>query len=324
MKPIRQDGLGVACCARNEGKDVGRTAVHRGRCLLRGTTPRGQWSTCDGRIASARSSPCAPPWCCAFGSGVGSATVDVQGARHHHREHRDLAAVGDGGAPIRCRDILGNAYHKRTTLAPGKNGRVFKGGGLGPWTSGVRPFSARRLARVSPLAPTHHWFTRDGLAVIAGADPIDDKGYGDARPRALAVLPTDGSAARRIPIDSAWVFDDLIKADARTIWQPESGTVTALVTERATGERAAVRFDLTSGRSRVLWKGRARLANLTGDASHTAVVGMYQDVGTAPEVYRFPAAFTSRERVSHIDPRLERVSPHAEIFETTIPDTTAS
>jgi len=133
------------------------------------------------------------------------------------------------------------------------------------------------------------------------------------------VIPTDGSPARRIAIDSTWVFDDLIKADARTIREAEPGTVTTLLTERATGERAAVRLDLTSGRSRVLWKGRARLANLTADPSG-AVVGIYQDVATPPDVYRFTASFDKRERVSRLEPRLEGVATgSAEIFETTIP-----
>ncbi len=239
----------------------------------------------------------------------------------------DLAVIpAAGGAPILVAAALPvlNDYHKKNYAWHPSEDRLvyFKDGAL--WlvdigSSGISP--PRRLGEsLGSLAPTHHWFTRDGTTIIAGADPIDDKGYGDARPRALAVVPTDGSPARRVPIDSVWVFDDIIKADVRTIWQPEAGTVTALLTERATGERAAVRFDLTSARSRVLWKGRARLANLTGDAGHTAVLGTYQDVGTAPEVYRFPATFANRERVSHIDARLERVSAGAaEIFETTIP-----
>ncbi|MGH7711599.1 MAG: TolB family protein, partial [Gemmatimonadaceae bacterium] len=224
----------------------------------------------------------------------------------------DLAVLPvTGGSPVLVAadlPLLGDYHKKNYAWHPSDDRLVyFKDGGL--WlvdvaSTGVS--SPRRLGEsLGPLAPTHHWFTRDGAAIIAGADPLDDKGYADPRPRALALVPMDGSPARRIPIDSAWVFDDLIKADARTVWQPEPGTVTALLTERATGERAAVRFDLTSGQSRVLWKGRARVSNLTGDASHSALVGVYQDVDTPPDVYRFPATFAARERVSHIDPRFE-------------------
>jgi dipeptidyl aminopeptidase/acylaminoacyl peptidase len=239
----------------------------------------------------------------------------------------DLAVVPvAGGTPILVAadlPVLGD-YHKRNYAWHPSEDRLvyFKDGGL--WlvdvgSSGVSP--PRRLGEsLGALAPTQHWFTRDGASLIAGADPIDDKGYADVRLRALAVIPLDGSPARRIAIDSAFVFDDLIKTGSRTVWQPEPGSVTALLTQLATGERTVVRFDLTSGRSQVLWKGRARLTNLTGDASHTAAFGTYQDIGTAPDVYRFPASFATRERVSHIDSRLDGVAAATvELFETTIP-----
>ena len=153
-----------------------------------------------------------------------------------------------------------------------------------------------------------------------GTDPIDDKGYGDPRPRALAVIALDGAAPTRIAVDSAWTIDDLVRADPRTVWQPDGASITALVTEVATGERAALRFDVSSGKPTVLWKGRARVANLTGDASHQQVFGLYQDIRTPPDVYRFQSDFARKERVSHADERLDAVAVgSADVFETSIP-----
>lgn len=239
----------------------------------------------------------------------------------------DLAVVPvSGGAPVLVASDLPvlNEYHKRNYAWSPAADRIvyFKDGAL--WlvdvTSSGVPAPKRLGESLGPLAPTQHWFTRDGSAVVAGADVVDDKGYGDPRPRALAVVPIDGGQPHRLAIDSAWIFDDLVKADERTVWQPEPMTVTALMTERATGERGAVRFDFATGTSRVLWKGRARLANVIGDAGHTSALAMYQDVATPPDVYRFSSNFARTDRVSHIEPRLDTVSTGAaEIFETTIP-----
>ena len=92
------------------------------------------------------------------------------------------------------------------------------------------------------------------------------------------------------------------------------------MTEVATGERAAVRFDTRSGAPTVLWKGRARLANVTGDATHQELFAHYQDIRTPPNVYRFAADFARKERVSNADQRLDAVAVgSADVFETVIP-----
>jgi dipeptidyl aminopeptidase/acylaminoacyl peptidase len=239
----------------------------------------------------------------------------------------DLAVVPTaGGTPTRIvADLpLLNDYHGRNyAWHPTDDALVYlKGGEL--WyvaVSATGPGTPRRLGEsLGALAPTLHWFTRDGKAVVVGTDPIDDKGYGDPRPRGLAVIPLDGGAPSRIAIDSSWVVEDLVRADPRTVWQPDGASITALVTEVATGERAALRFDVQSGRPTVLWKGRARLAMLTGDASHQQLFGLYQDIRTPPNVYRFAADFGRGDRVSHADERLDAVAVgSADVFETVIP-----
>ena len=114
----------------------------------------------------------------------------------------DLAVVpATGGAPkVVVADLpLLNDYHGRNyAWHPTDDALVYmKGGQLWLVTVGQDgPGAPRRLGEsLGALAPTLHWFTRDGKAVVVGTDPIDDKGYGDARPRGLAVIPLDGGCA---------------------------------------------------------------------------------------------------------------------------------
>ena len=171
------------------------------------------------------------------------------------------------------------------------------------------------------VAPTVFAFTRDGRAAVVGVDVVDDQGYGDPRPRALALVPLNGDPPATFAIDDArWTYDRLLKADERTAWQPDGESVSVLVTERATGDKAVLRHDPATGGARVLWKARARLVNLTSGGSHDFIVGQYEDMRTPSNIFRFDADFSSRERISHIDPRLDDVEVGtAEIFETTVP-----
>ena len=171
------------------------------------------------------------------------------------------------------------------------------------------------------VAPTVFAFTRDGEAAVMGVDVVDDQGYGDPRPRAIAVVPLDGGPPGTFAIDDErWTYDQLLKADERTAWQPDGASISVLVTERATGDKAVLRHDPASGSTRVLWKARARLVNLTSGGSHNFIVGQYEDMRTPPDIFRFDAEFATRERISHIDPRLDDVQVGtAETFGTTVP-----
>ena len=171
------------------------------------------------------------------------------------------------------------------------------------------------------VAPTVFAFTRDGRAAVMGVDVIDDQGYGDPRPRALAVVPLDGSSPTTFALDDErWTYDQVLKADERTAWQPDGESISVLVTERATGDKAILRYAPATDDSRVLWKARARLVNLTSGGSHDFIVGQYEDMRTPSNIFRFDADFSARERISHIDPRLDDVEiGTAEVFETTVP-----
>lgn len=171
------------------------------------------------------------------------------------------------------------------------------------------------------VAPTLFAFTRDGRAAVMGVDVVDDQGYGDPRPRALAIVPLDAGPPATFALDDErWIYDQILKADERTAWQPDGASISVLVTERATGDKAILRFDPGTEGARVLWKARARLVNLTSGGSHDFIVGQYEDMRTPSNIFRFDADFSSRERISHIDPRLDEVEVGtAEIFETTVP-----
>jgi len=238
----------------------------------------------------------------------------------------DLAVVPSAGGPVRlvAADLPGDLpdYHGLNySWHPTRDQLVYlKGGELWLVDVGAQgPGAARRLgADLGVLAPTINWFTRDGRAGVVGMDPVeDDVG---TRPFTLAIVPLDGGPAIRIPIPEGWVYGTILKADERTIWQPEAGSVTLVLTETGTGELAIVRFDYLSGESRVLWKGLGRIANLTGAGSHDSMMGTYEDLTTPPNVYRFSADFRERDRISHIDPRLDEVGRGtAEVFETVVP-----
>jgi dipeptidyl aminopeptidase/acylaminoacyl peptidase len=183
------------------------------------------------------------------------------------------------------------------------------------------PSAPRALGEsLGDLAPTIYWFTRDGRAVVVGVDPVDDRDYFELRPRGIAVVPLDGSPPARFVIDSAWTYRGIIKADDRTVFQPDGRSLTLHLEERATGEKLIVRFDPRDGSHRVLWKGRARLNQLTGGGGHESVVGTYEDVGTSPDIYRFAADFSRRDRITRIEPRLEGVATaNVQLFESKVP-----
>jgi dipeptidyl aminopeptidase/acylaminoacyl peptidase len=238
----------------------------------------------------------------------------------------DLALVPAIGGEVRVvatgLTVLDDYFRSNYSWHPTEDRLVYlKDGEL--WLVDVAGGSApRRLGEeLGELAPTVNWFTRDGRAVVVGTDPQDDKDYGDARPRGIAIVPLDGGRPTRMALDDArWRYRSIIKADERTVWQPDSASVTIVAEERSTGELAVVRLDPATGASSVLWKGLARLNELTGGGRHDVIFGAYEDLATPPDIHRFAADFASKTRVSHIEPRLDAVATGTvEVFESTVP-----
>ena len=60
--------------------------------------------------------------------------------------------------------------------------------------------------------------------------------------------------------------------------------------------------------------------NQTSGGHHDFSVGRYEDLRTPSDIFHFDADFAARERVTHVDPRLDRVAVgSAEVFETEVP-----
>ena len=187
--------------------------------------------------------------------------------------------------------------------------------------SGTPSFPQPLAPEFGYVAPIVFGFTRDGKSAILGIDILDDRGYRDPRPRGLALVPLDGRPPVTITFDNErWAYDRILKADERTLWQPEGSSVSVLLTERATGEKAVVRYDPASGERRILWKARGKPGNLTSGGHHDFMLAQYEDMATPANIYRFDADFGTLQRVTHIDPRLDDVAVGtSETFETTVP-----
>lgn len=170
------------------------------------------------------------------------------------------------------------------------------------------------------LAPTIHWFTPDGGSVVVGTGPIDDQEYGDPRPTGLARIPLDGGSVARVRFPDGWVYRDIVKSDARTLWQPDDNAAVVVLRNASTGETGLIRLDFESGDHSVLWKGLARLREIRAIGETGEIIAIHDDVSTPADVIAFAPDFATRDRISHIEPRLDAVgAAAAEVFETTVP-----
>jgi dipeptidyl aminopeptidase/acylaminoacyl peptidase len=146
----------------------------------------------------------------------------------------------------------------------------------------------------SPLA-----LTSDGKAILVGQEAEGAKTYYSIPPKALALVPVDGSAPR--------VFSSIgtpIPADRDTLWQPEVGCFAIVVNDEKTGERSIVKVDARTGAAVTLWKGRGRL-DPVGAAQDGGLVARFESLDTPPDFYRFEPTFASKTRLTHVEPRLD-------------------
>lgn len=175
-------------------------------------------------------------------------------------------------------------------------------------------------AGLKNLAAQPLWFTRDGTALVVGIDVLDERDYGDPRPRSLAVIPLAGGAPSPLRIESGWEYGGMLRANGSTLWQPDEGAVTLMLRETTTGETAFVRYPLSGGTPAVLRRELARFESISTGGRHDLVVARYQNVGTPVDLYRFSADFSAISRISRIEPRLDSISGGTvEMFESIVP-----
>jgi dipeptidyl aminopeptidase/acylaminoacyl peptidase len=197
-----------------------------------------------------------------------------------------------------------------------------EGGGL--WSvdfDANGPGEPRRLApELSDLAPAVLYFTADAKALVVG---LDAQGRGrDRTPRRFAVVPLDGGpvSQQQLPDSTRWQLLDLIRADEDSLWQADSRSIVAVMRELASGEQAFMRIDIASGQMTLLAKGMYRTPFFAAGGAQRQLVGIYEDVGTPPDLYRFSARGARTTRLSTIDPRLDgRRYGTAEVIETRTP-----
>lgn len=183
------------------------------------------------------------------------------------------------------------------------------------------PSEPRRLApELGELAPAVLYFTADAKALVVG---LEAQGAAGARmPQRLAIVPLEGGPVlqQKLPDLASWQFLDLIRADENSVWQPDARSIVAVMRDRSTGEQAMVRLDVTSGVTTVLAKGMYRTPFFAATGGQRQLVGIYEDIGTPPDVYRFTAKATRAQRLSIIEPKLEgRRYGTAEVIETRTP-----
>lgn len=183
----------------------------------------------------------------------------------------------------------------------------------------------RRLApELGALDSTIYWFTRDGRAVVVGADAYHASRGDRANqsPKTLAIVALDADEVTRIPLADRWEFNNIIRANASVAWQPDARSLMLRVREKSTGKSAIIQVDTKTAADRIRWSGHAGLAgeDTVVSTDHRRLYSLYEDTQTPSALYEFSADFSRKRRLVTIDPRLETVRVGAaEVFETLVP-----
>ncbi len=163
-------------------------------------------------------------------------------------------------------------------------------------------------------------FTRDGKTIVVGVRPLDLDDFHNPYPQAIALVPLDGGEPRVIKLPSGVYVRSLVTQQGNTLWQPQDTTVTLVCQETGSAQRLIVRIDLYTNRLQTLWKGFANLELAGASADHALLVGVFEDISTPENVYRFSQDFSKKDRVSDIEPTLTGMSfGPVETFTTAVP-----
>lgn len=180
--------------------------------------------------------------------------------------------------------------------------------------------------RVATLASDWGKLSGDYLAFVPGRraaivgllapDEADD----GRRISALGFVPLDGGPARKIPLPEGFDRGQVIRSDGVSLWQPVAGSATFLTDDRDASRTRIRRLDLASGewKSLPVESGAVGFQGMPRDGSF--LVGTLQSMTRPPDLYRFGADFSLRDRLTSIEPRLEgHAIGTAESFETVVP-----
>ena len=169
-------------------------------------------------------------------------------------------------------------------------------------------------ASLGSLEETPLAVTADGKGVLVGQEAEGEKSYYYVPPKALAIVPLDGSAPTTFSSVGAPVM-----ADRDTLWQPEPGRFAIVVNDETTGDRSIISVDARGGATATLWKGRGRF-DPVGAAEGGGMVARFESLDTPPDFCTFDLKFASKHRLTDVEPRLEGVTVGpTEIFSSEVP-----
>jgi len=155
--------------------------------------------------------------------------------------------------------------------------------------------------------------TADGKSLLVGLQDEGEKTYYSLPPKALALVPLDGSAPTTIPTVGA-----PIEADRDTLWQPEPGRFAVVANDDVTGERSVLGVSVRGGAPTTLWKGRGRFE--AAGAAPGGVVARFESLDVPPDFYLFDSSFASKKRLTRVEPRLDTIAVGpAEMYSSPIP-----
>jgi dipeptidyl aminopeptidase/acylaminoacyl peptidase len=171
----------------------------------------------------------------------------------------------------------------------------------------------RLAASLGKLEEAPLLLTPDGRAMLVGLEAEGEKTYYSVPPKALALVPLDGSAPKTFATVGV-----PIAANRDTLWSPAPGRYALVVENQETGDRSVVSLDAASGDTTTLWKGHGRID--PAGAAPGAIVARFESLDVPPDLYLFPPTFASKQRLTHVDPRLDAVAVGPmEMFASKIP-----
>ncbi|MEO8430655.1 MAG: prolyl oligopeptidase family serine peptidase [Acidobacteriota bacterium] len=235
----------------------------------------------------------------------------------------DIAVAPAAGGPVRvvAPDVQvnedGEYFESTYRWIPGSRIVYLKDKKL--WVADVDGASRepRPLAAdLGPLTNEPLLLTRDGRGILVGLEAEGKKTYYHVPPRALALVPFDGGAAKTFSFSGG-----ALSADEGTLWQPDPGHFFVLLRDAKTAERSIARVDVATGQTQPLWKGLGRFEGAgAGTGGGHSWIARYESTDTSGDYYRFDDRFAGRFRISHAEPRLDgiRIGP-MQAFVTTVP-----
>lgn len=240
-------------------------------------------------------------------------------------EHEWLAALDVEEPPadpelirVAPRGVVGTVWH------PSRD-RSF-------WAQDGKLWAADLVAKASaqPVAPglgnvtTVLGITADGGMLLVSTHRGRRAGDLSAVASSLIAVPLRGGKPRELALPTNHVLLKAVTRSRGVLWRRAGKdgklTVTVLTRGLDDGQTAVIELDLRSGSQSTLWRGRAVVDLVAADRGHDDLFGVYEDMSTPPDIYRFSTDFVPQERLTEVEPRFAGWRfGNAEVFRVSIP-----